>query len=206
METILIILLSIVLFVGLWTGARVLGARLLGWAELARAYRFAGSFQGDVWLCRSCQLVRMKWDGYEESLNTFFPALPRDIPDDQRGMVMGEVNLGANPEGLYLAPSSFCFRPGHPPLLIPWHDVAVTAERAYWINYLAGSRFWPPERDACVAKDSWAWVACLVLRFRRAPGVLLQIRESEGRRLAAAAASSWPGPPQLQTTASSLGG
>jgi hypothetical protein len=141
-------------------------------------------------------MVRMKWDGFEGALRASFPWLPRDIPDEQAAARGGVLKFGANAEGLYLA-QPFVFRPGHPPLFIPWPDVAVNRRSIGWIEELKQSfnqRIWPaeltgPADDTGVSGDR----VYLVFRFRKAPGVLLQLPESDGRRVAEAAGSFWPG-------------
>jgi len=41
------------------------------------------------------------------------------------------ITVGAHHEGLYLA-VLFLFRPGHPPLFIPWRDVSVIEKRIFF--------------------------------------------------------------------------
>jgi hypothetical protein len=70
-----------------------------GWWQLAREYRFSGSFAGKQW--RS-QNVRMRaFVRYRTS-----------------------VNIGADEAGLYLSVSAF-FRLAHAPLFVPWSDVTL---------------------------------------------------------------------------------
>jgi hypothetical protein len=205
METVATIFVIVLLFAGLWAGAQELIALLSGWTLLARAYRCSGAFRGAVWRTSTFKMIRMKWGGFEAGLGASFPFLPRDVPDEQFGARGGELTVGADPEGLYLAQPFVVFRPGHPPLFIPWGDIAVNRRSVRWIDELKQSfdnRFWPEEKAA--PADGGAAVrngpVYFVFRFRKAPGVLLQFRESDGQRAAAAAGSSWPGVLQLQAT------
>jgi hypothetical protein len=157
-----------------------------GWS---RAYRISGRFAGQVWRLKECRLVQMRWAGFEASLNAYFPYLPRDVPDNVSGSASYELDMGANPEGLYLAVQSGV-KVWHPPLFIPWSDIAVSAERIEWINQpMSYRRFDSRGRGAPVSSG---WLDCLVFRFRQAPGVLLQLREEGAGPIVAAAAGSWP--------------
>jgi hypothetical protein len=44
--------------------------------------------------------------------------------------------LGSGPAGLHLA-TLRPFRPGHPPLFIPWRDITATVERGWLGNHVA---------------------------------------------------------------------
>jgi hypothetical protein len=186
----------ILVFGALWAGVQILIARAAGWTLLARAYRFYGAFQGAVWTCPTYKMIRMKWDEFDGALRASFPWLPRDIPDEQSAARDGVLKFGANVEGLYLA-QPFVFRPGHPPLFIPWRDIAVNQRSVGLIEELKqsfGQRFWPAELSGLAdgAGGSGDRVY-LVFRFVKAPSVLLQLPQSHGRRVAEAAGSSWPG-------------
>jgi len=112
-----------------------------GWRGLAKTYRHAGSFQGKV---RRFQTISMKrWTAYGSC-----------------------VHIGANQEGLFLS-VFFPFRPGHPPLFIPWRDISTTE-----VRFLGGKR--------------------LELRFRKNRTVPVRINEESGRLLAEAAGENWP--------------
>ena len=75
--------------------------------------------------------------------------------------------VGANPLGLYLS-VLFIFRIGHPPLFIPRREISMSQQKGRWFN-------------------------SVVLRFRRAPSIPLQVSEQLGRWLADHAGISWPG-------------
>jgi hypothetical protein len=196
MQSLAFIALILLAFAGLFAGMQLWSAHAFGWSSLARAYRFSGPFRGQVWRLKQCRLVRMRWAGFEGGLNAFFPSLPRDLPDEVFGTENLELDIGGNAEGLYLAvPSRLQF--WHPSLFIPWSDVAVSAEKIHWISYLT------PHRRIVItwrgARVEGGWIDCLVFRFRRAPGVLLQLNEEETRPLIATAGSSWPGVVQSQS-------
>ena len=196
MQGLAFFVLTLLVFAGLWAGLEMWGAHVSGWSALARTYRFAGPFSGQVWRLKPCRLVRMRWAGFEESLNAFFPHLPRDVPDEAFGSEGRELAVGANSEGLYLAVPSR-LEVWHPALFIPWSDVAVSAERIHWLSYLT------PHRRIVVtwrgARVEGGWIDCLVVRFRRTPGVLLQLSEEDSQSIVAAAGSSWPGLIQSRT-------
>jgi hypothetical protein len=71
------------------------------------------------------------------------------------------------PAGLYLS-LSFVFRPGKPPLYVPWQDIATREGRFLFWNYVE-------------------------LRFRQAPNVYLQISKILAQKVALASGGSWPG-------------
>jgi hypothetical protein len=74
---------------------------LSGWARLASVYLRAEPFTGNLWKFQS---ARMR--GFMRYNNC--------------------LTLGANAGGLYLS-IFFLFRPGHPPLFIPWRDITITS-------------------------------------------------------------------------------
>ena len=133
-----------------WTGLMILIARVTGWALLAKAYPLPRPFRGDRWRFQSASM-RYKTN---------------------YGLCL---TVGANPEGFYLA-ILFPFRPGHPPLFIPWTDISAAVKPSRMFPYRQiGLRF-------------------VELRFQRVPEVPLRIMERLGRRLARSADPAWPGP------------
>jgi hypothetical protein len=85
-----------------------------GWSALARVYRHRGTFRGPRW--RFQDLALRSFMNYS-----------------------GCVTVGIDEEGLYLA---FPPRIGHPPLLLPWNDLALACKeenvlgwRDYWIEF-----------------------------------------------------------------------
>jgi hypothetical protein len=179
----------------LWIGAQTLGALASGWALLARAYRFRGPFRGRTWRVPGCELARMKWEGSDDILTALFPFLPLDMTDELFGAEATEFELGANADGLYLAAGRISFRPGHPPIFVPWADIAVGSAKHSWANYFLGRRGWA-EGPPAGPDDP------LVFRFRHAPKVLLQVPGPAAAELAAAAGSAWPGLLQPEPTPS----
>ena len=119
-----------VLFVALWVGVVTLLAHLGGWARLARHYRTFDSFGGEP--------IRFQF-GY-------------------LGFVRykGALTFGTEAKGLYIA-TLLPFRPGHPPLVVPWAH--LSAERI------------SPDRIA--------------LRFKQASGVVLKVTRRLGERVLA---------------------
>ncbi len=123
-------------------GTLLLISRISGWASLAERYQYSDLFDGKRWWFQSAQ---MRWlMGYNNCLI-----------------------VGANRKGLYLG-VIWPFRIGHPPLLIPWNDIAISTKR------LLGFR-------------------SMDLRFRYSPAVPFRISERLGRKLAEVAGPSWPG-------------
>lgn len=77
----------------------------------------------------------------------------------------GCLVFGVNADGLSLK-VFFPFRPGHPPLFIPWSDIDASAVEGWIFGYLD-------------------------LRFRQAPGVRLRVAASLGAKIITAANRSW---------------
>lgn len=140
-----LLIFFLVFFPLLWLGVSFVIAQIGGWATLAQVYHFTGEFRGERW---SLQSARMRWGtGYNSVLT-----------------------VGANQEGLYLAPL-ILFRFGHPPLFIPWYDISVKQ---------TGSIFRYTE-----------------LSFRQVPSVSLKIGRRLAERLVSAAGEAWPGEHEL---------
>lgn len=124
-------------------------AHLTGWAALASAYPLARPFNGDRWWFQSASM--------------------------RYGTNYGLCLIaGANRDGLYLS-ILLPFRPGHPPMFVPWTDISATIEQ---------SRMFPYKQLG---------LAFVELRFRRVPDVPVRIMQGLGRRLANAAGSAWSG-------------
>ncbi len=204
----------VVAVLGVFCGAMTIWhVYLLGWVSLARRYRFHGriartagyhyrpgwaracrfseQFVGPVCRLREGRVVNMRWAGFEASLNAYFPYLPRDVPDAISGSATYEMDVGANSAGLYLAVQSG-LKVLHPPLFIPWSDIAVSAERIEWTNNSPWPLYWSYDGRGRGARVSSGWLDCLEFRFRLAPKILLQLREEDARPIVAAAGSSWP--------------
>jgi hypothetical protein len=120
--------------------------QLFGWGRLARHYLTREPFTGIKRHFRSGKIGLSNYSGC--------------------------LTVGTNSEGLYLA-VVFLFRPGHPPLFIPWGDVTARVKE----SWLAGPR--------------------LQLRFSRAPRVVLYVSKRLGETIAADANRSWADDPPV---------
>jgi hypothetical protein len=135
-----------VLFAAFWT-AICLGIARAGWSSLAASYRSREAFDGETRHFRSAQIGS---SAYRSCLT-----------------------MGARPWGLYLS-VLFPFRPGHPPLLIPWQDISATeTKRGFGSGY--------------------------EMRFRRVPGVAMQVSKDLGDALQTEAGSMWKEVPEPWT-------
>ncbi len=114
------------------------------WQIMARYYRFLGPFHGE--------LLRFKtvWMGSVACQPLW-------------------MSVGANTEGFYMA-TTFPVLPSpskYPPLLIPWHDIAMSREMVYQSSLLT-------------------------FRIAKARGLTFQIEEKVGNRLSIQAGAVWP--------------
>jgi len=89
----------LLIFPFFWCAVLWLIGQLSGWSLLAQKFRLTSSFPGECW---SWQSARMRWGANYGSCLT----------------------AGADATGLYLRVMIF-FRAGHPPLLLPWHEISV---------------------------------------------------------------------------------
>ena len=135
--------LSIAGFALFWCVIVVLIAAVGGWRSLARVYRNQLPFSGHTWHFRSARMGIVKYKG--------------------------ALTIGVNPAGLYLAAFPL-FRPGHPPLFIPWHDITVSSESRFLGNVI-------------------------VFKFRQAPGASLELWERFGREVLERARGATTMPP-----------
>jgi hypothetical protein len=115
-------------------------AWLFGWRALARHYRTREPFAGSR---RRFRTLQLGWANYS-----------------------GCATVGTNADGLYLA-VLFLFRPGHPPLFIPWADVLNAGLVRRWYG-------------------SW-----FEFRFAASPRLAVRMSERLGRAVAADANRSW---------------
>jgi hypothetical protein len=124
-----------------WAFVLNLVGLMSGWWTLARHYRTRSPFEGTRFrLCSG----RLGLSNYGSSLV-----------------------IGVNADGLYLS-VFFFFRPGHPPLFIPWSEIVATSAKGWLFQYLD-------------------------LRFQQAPDLRLRISHALGLRIADAANRSWGG-------------
>jgi hypothetical protein len=102
-----LIVLAIVVFdVILYCGILAAAARMSGWTALAQKYRATKPFEGIRW---HFQHAQMRW------LTNY----------------SGVLNIGANSDGLYLAPM-LLFRFGHARLFIPWAETRIEMKKSFW--------------------------------------------------------------------------
>jgi len=106
-------------------------ARISGWRALAESYPVSSDFSGK-WL--RFQSASLRWSSN----------------------YTGIVHFGADAKGLTLS-VLFMFKPGHPPIFIPWTDIQVQSQGGIFPN--------------------------LRLRFSRKPDVPLVISKTLGERL-----------------------
>ncbi len=136
LQTISIILGSLLAFAVFWALIVWFLSRLGGWSKLADVYPSRMPFDE---MCWSWQSGRLRWGvGYN-----------------------GILKVCADRQALHLS-VLFLFRPGHPPLSIPWEDVTGN-QRTFWVE----------------------------LRFRRDDSVPLRISPLLAGRLEEASAGLW---------------
>lgn len=97
MDAILPVLFSLLLVMAFWCAVCFATSALGGWHSLARHYRQLRSFDGKRWHSSSGSMGLASYSLF--------------------------LTVGADSEGLFLA-VSFPLRLGHPPLFIPWSEVA----------------------------------------------------------------------------------
>jgi hypothetical protein len=108
---ILVPFLFIPVFLAIWCGVVFLVATVGGWRQLAKVYATSG-YTGQPW----------EWQSGRFRFGARYNAV---------------LTVGADPRGLYLATNAL-FRPGHPPLLIPWEDVELRDERTFVFRRVPG--------------------------------------------------------------------
>ncbi|MBI6545294.1 MAG: hypothetical protein HY692_00780 [Cyanobacteria bacterium NC_groundwater_1444_Ag_S-0.65um_54_12] len=133
-------------YLALWFVVAFLAARISGWAALVDVYRLSTPFNGKHWRVWHAEL--------------------------RYGSSYGFSNVGANPQGLYLAVNKLL--PCHPPLLIPWTDVSISLTKGRWHTPWT-LRF---------RRTHWEF------RFRRVSGVYVRLTEKDGRQLTELAGST----------------
>jgi hypothetical protein len=98
----------VLIFIFCWLALLILIAKLSGWARLAHHYLPDAPHDG-VWF-------RFQSAGMRFGTN-----------------YGGCLTVGVQRKGLYLA-VWFLFRVGHPPLLIPWHDITMTERKKFFVQ------------------------------------------------------------------------
>lgn len=133
--------LLVVLFPLFWSAVLLLIAHIGGWARIASEYRAWDAFEGRRW---SFQSGQFGWTNYGNCLT-----------------------VGTSPRGLHFS-VLFLFRPGHPPIFVPWEDVSVTEGKRFLGRYVD-------------------------LRFRRVPRAKVRLSKRLGDKLQAEVGSRWQG-------------
>jgi hypothetical protein len=132
----LIVTLVAVGFVFFWCCLLIVIGRVSGWILLAQKYRTDAPFGGPRW---HFQQAQMRWQC-------------------NYGFIL---TVGANPTGLFLKPLVF-FRPGHPPLFVPWSETQIEMKRySFW----AGTN--------------------MEVHFPNVPGTFIRFPENLAKRIAA---------------------
>lgn len=98
----------VLIFIFCWGSLSILIAKLSGWARLARQYRNDARRDGIRFYFQSAGM--RFWTNYG-----------------------GCLTIGVQRTGLYLA-VWFLFRLGHPPLVIPWHDITMTERKKFFMQ------------------------------------------------------------------------
>jgi hypothetical protein len=107
-------MISLILLIAGWILFAIPVSYMSGWHHLAKVYRASQPQSGERFRPWAAS---MRWNvNYN-----------------------GMLSVAAGPQGLYLS-MIFLFRPGHPPLFIPWADISATVERRWWFT-LAKLRF-----------------------------------------------------------------
>jgi len=112
-----------------------------GWRVLARRFGLQQPFMGPTW---NWQSARIRFARYNSCLT-----------------------VGADPMGIFLRPMVL-FRPGHPPLFIPWTEITVRSRSTMFGQY--------PQ-----------------LMLGSSEQIAFTMNSTLASRLESAAASSWPG-------------
>jgi hypothetical protein len=128
----------------LWSAVGVLISRLGAWSRIATEYRQWETFDGERWRGQS---AKVGWANYGNCLT-----------------------VGVNQRGVHLS-VFFLFRPGHPPIFVPWEDVSVTEGKRLFFKHVD-------------------------LAFRRAPGARVRLSKRLADKLQAKVGTRWPCPPK----------
>lgn len=126
----------VVIFAGTWVLVSFALSRFSGWVALARCYPADHPFEGE--------LIRFQAAQFRGATN-----------------YNGCLNFGAGQQGVYIVPM-LMFRAFHPPLMIPWTDIAARPVKLL--------RFWN----------------FVELRFLRTPDIPVRIKAQLAQKLAEA--------------------
>jgi hypothetical protein len=104
------LLLGLVFFAGMWIGVCILLARLGGWRRLAQRYPAQQQANGKRFRMQSAKVGPVSYNGC--------------------------LNFCAAQQGLQIS-VIFIFKPGHPPVFIPWDEIRVkSVHRFLWIRWV----------------------------------------------------------------------
>jgi hypothetical protein len=113
-----------------------------------------------AWWCFVCFILGLVsgWHGLADRYRTHEPA-PRNQRSLQGGMVgwvshQGTLSLGAAEDGLDLR-VLVLFRPGHPPLRIPWDDIVDEGDAFSIFVKMAKLRLGPHGPTLRIRRDTW---------------------------------------------------
>ena len=110
--TIAVVIAFFFVFPLFWLGIVYLLSRLGGWPGLARHYAYHGTFSGTTFNMQSATTGPL-------------------------GNYRNCMTFGVNDDGLYMSPLVF-FRPGHPPLLIPWDEIEARESQGFSLSKKVG--------------------------------------------------------------------
>lgn len=101
---------AVIFFAAFWTGLVYVVSYISGWKDLAGKYPYHGEI-----------LTEKK----------HFQSLSMRFASNYNGC----VTVGGNQQGLYLS-VLYIFRPGHPPMFIPWHEIEAEHKKVFTISTL----------------------------------------------------------------------
>jgi len=105
----LIVIGFFIIFPLFWSGIVYFTSVLGGWSQLKQIYRYELPFNGEIIRFGSGRIGRFV--NYN-----------------------GILTIGRGSAGLYLS-TFFMYRPGHPPLLIPWEDISMEEGQGVFFAY-----------------------------------------------------------------------
>ena len=122
-----VVIVFLVVFPLFWSAIVYLIARLGGWSDLAKQYALQEPYSGTTFQMQSVTIGIL-------------------------GNYRSVVTIGANDVGLYLNPL-VVYRPGHPPLLIPWDDIEPRQARGLsFVEMVSFSPRMAPKRTISISK------------------------------------------------------
>jgi hypothetical protein len=96
---------AVIFITAFWIGLVYIVSYISGWRDLAEKYPYRGEVLTE---------------------KRHFLSLSMRFASNYNGC----VTIGGNPQGLYLS-VLFIFRPGHPPLFIPWHEIEAEHKKVF---------------------------------------------------------------------------